>query len=472
MSDDTMNRISVDDLRQAPLFASLPDEQLSWLTGWLDGCSSEIRLQAGETLYPEGSAAQSFYIMLEGELQITRRVGGDEMALGRRVAGEFTGEMALLLGAPHQDTARAVRPCRLLQIGADDFHEAIGPVAGVMFTAMSQRIKTSDALLWQREKLAALGKLSAGFAHELNNPAAAARRASAQLRQNFQELETLTWSFNKLTTEQLNVLSNLQCELSNRSTAEDPLDLIARSDREDELQDWLNAHGVKDAWKIAPVMATHRVDVEWLERIAQEVGVEHISTVAPWIEGTLSISSMLEEIEQSTTRISELVNALKSYTYMDQAPIKEVDVHEGLESTLIILRHRLKGGVEVIREYDRSLPPICAYGSELNQVWTNLIDNAIDAMEGHGKLRVRTSLDYDQKHIIVEIEDNGPGIPPELQSLIFEPFFTTKGVGVGAGMGLDICYQIVTNHHHGDILLSSQLGDTRFQVRLPIEPPA
>jgi signal transduction histidine kinase len=463
--------ITTTDLRRIPPFAGLPDEQLGDLAEWLQGRNSEIRLRAGDVLYKQGAEACGFYILLVGELQVTRRVGSDDIMLSRCGPGDFLGDMALLLGTPHTDTARALRPSLLLRVSSEDFHQAIGPVAGALFTSLAQRIRTTDALMSQREKLAALGKLAAGFAHELNNPASAARRAADQLREKLQEMSSLSLGFNKMTPEQLAAFSAMQSQLMERTSTTSALDPVALSDREEELAGWLDRHGVQDAWKSAPIMATYSVDTEWLEQTTSKLGNDAVDTIIPWVEGALSMTSMLEEIEQSMSRISELVSTLKSYTFMDQAPVKEVDVHEGLESTLIILRHRLKGGVEVIREYDTSLPHICAHGSELNQVWTNLIDNAIDAMEGNGKIWIRTGLDRDGDHIYVEIADNGPGVPPEIQSRIFEPFFTTKDVSVGAGLGLDIVFRIVTVQHHGDIRFSSEPGNTRFQVRLPIEMP-
>jgi signal transduction histidine kinase len=315
--------------------------------------------------------------------------------------------------------------------------------------------------------MAALGKMSAGLAHELNNPGAAARRAASQLRENFQNLQTQALQLNLLSKEQLKFINDIQHQATQHACHSPKLDPITCSDQEDEVTDWLEDHDISNSWKLAPTLVNAGLNTEKLDTLADNIPVDCLSHVLTWLEATLSSFALIHEIEQSTVRISDLVKAIKGYSYMDQAPLQEIDVHEGIENTLLILHHRLKKGVIVKREYDRTLPKICAYASELNQVWTNLIDNGIDAMSGKGDLTIRT---YRENNcLIVEIGDTGVGIPLAIQSRVFEPFFTTKGVGKGTGLGLEIAYRIIVNKHHGDIRFESQPGETRFRVHLPIQ---
>ncbi len=309
--------------------------------------------------------------------------------------------------------------------------------------------------------------MAAGLAHELNNPAAAGRRAAAHLRETLQVSQSSALKLtHSLTSAQLEWLAEVERTAREQAARSAPLDAMTQSDREETLTTWLDEHEVADGWKLAATLVRAGLDTKHLDAIAEHIAADGIGTVLTWLEATLATVGLLNEVEQSTGRISELVTAIKEYTYMDQAPQQEVDVHAGLESTLTILGYKLKSGISVLRDYDRSLPRICAYGSELNQVWTNLIDNAIDAMGGQGQVSIRTS--REGAYARVEIADTGPGIPPEIRSRIFEPFFTTKGVGEGSGLGLDIAYRIVVGRHHGEISVSSTPGDTRFQVRLPI----
>jgi signal transduction histidine kinase len=249
-----------------------------------------------------------------------------------------------------------------------------------------------------------------------------------------------------------------------------PLSPLARSDRTDTVAAWLDARGVADAWDVAPALVDAGLDVPWLEGLAARVPPGALDAAMAWLAATTTANQLIELVERSSERISELVRAVKEYSYMDQAPKQEIDIHDGLENTLIMLGYKLKHGVTVVRDYDRTLPRLCAYGGELNQVWTNLIDNAVDAMRGRGELRVRTA--RDNGSVLVEIGDSGAGIPPDVQPRIFEPFFTTKEVGAGTGLGLDVVWRIVVNRHHGSVRVESVPGDTRFQVRIPLELPS
>jgi signal transduction histidine kinase len=318
----------------------------------------------------------------------------------------------------------------------------------------------------------ALGKLSAGLAHELNNPAAAARRAAAELRRvlsDGRDAALLLTTAGRPPDEAAALadgLNDLTRNLAARSAAAERLDPLEHSDREDIVAAWLDDHGLLESYDTAGTLVDAGLDAAWLEALAQRVPPEALHAVLRTITVTATAGSLVDQVEHSTTRISELVAAVKSYSYMDQATLQDVDVHEGLESTLTMLGHKLRAGITTLREYDPSLPHIWASGSDLNQVWTNLIDNAVDAMDGKGELRILTRREGDD--VVIEIGDNGHSIPPEIQSRVFEPFFTTKDVGQGSGLGLDIAYRIVVTQHHGDIALRSTPGDTMFTVRLPI----
>lgn len=457
-----------DTFHSSQLCPSLSDEQLQCLSEY----GSEVMLAPGDRLFTEGDLNYDFYVVLDGEIKITKQVSGEETVLNIHKTGEFTGELSLLTGAPTIASAHAVRASRLLRIEPDAFKAMLAqcrPIADLLLCAMAGRVQDAAILMQQREKLAALGKLSAGLAHELNNPAAAGRQAAEQLRQTVQTLQSLALKFNhhQLTRAQVEFLADVQRQATERATTSPSLDPLTQSDLEDEVTAWLEAHDVADGWKLASTLVEAGLDIEQLDLIAYTITGSALSDVLTWLAATLAELGLLNLVQQSTGRISELVKTVKAYSYMDQAPLQSVDVHSGLESTLKILEHKLKRGVIVTREYDRSLPRISAYGCELNQVWTNLIDNSIDAMDGHGQIWVRTSRENDC--VLVEIADNGPGIPPEIQFRIFEPFFTTKGVSKGTGLGLDIAYRIVVKSHHGDIRVFSKPGDTRFQVRLPIK---
>ena len=461
---------------QAPLFAELSDEQL----GWAASRGSVVRLAPGESLFTEGQSDAHFFVLLEGEIQVTKDVGGQTDVLADHGPGTFTGEVPLLTGTPYVATARALAPSVALEFDRQEFLDLLSDcptVASKVLPTLAQRIQVTESLMQQRSKLAALGGMAAGLAHELNNPAAAGSRAAHHLREGLAALQAAALRIDGkgMGAHQRLLLDELQREAAERMGTWNQLDPIAQSDLEDEVSTWLDEHGVEDGWEAAANLASARMDAVRLDGLAKAFTTDGhqldpaFADVIAWLDATLSAAALVGEIEQSTDRISQLVNAVKEYSYMDQAPQQRVNVHEGIDNTLTILRHKLKGGIVVTREYDERAPLITAYGSELNQVWTNLLDNAIDALDGRGAISIRTELEYD--HVLVEVTDDGPGIPADVLPRIFEPFFTTKGVGKGTGQGLDISYRIVVSKHKGDLDVDSRPGQTRFKVRLPIEPP-
>jgi signal transduction histidine kinase len=327
-----------------------------------------------------------------------------------------------------------------------------------------------ESVSQQHGKLISLGTMAAGLAHELNNPAAAIGRSAAEARKAFQEAAEKAAELGNLplTQEQRSFVAGLPHEVTLGSAT--PLDPLEVSDLDDELAMWLEDHGVEEGWEISPTLAGAGLDTAWLDRLAERVPEVALGGVLGWLRATMAGGELLGEIEAGSERISELVGAIKRYTHMDKATSKKVDIHEGLNSALIMLGHKLKkGDVEVVRDYEKDLPYVCGNAGELNQVWTNLIDNAIDAVEGQGRITVRTA--SENGRVLVEVSDDGPGIPDDVRKRIFEPFYTTKDVGQGTGLGLDISYRVVVEDHKGDIRVLSEPGDTRFQVRLPVDEP-
>lgn len=454
-------------LQKSPLLAGLSPESLDQLVKM----SQAVTLSAGEKLIGEGDAGDSAYVILDGELEVSKRSGARDIVLSTRRAGDLIGEMALLNQAPRMATVRANRDSRLLKIPAEAFEQLLrtSPEATLaILHTVTARLRNTESLLHQREKMAALGTLAAGLAHELNNPAAAAQRSTAQLQEALTDWLKLT--FNLLAGEEDSslepLLEKLNGEILRRSAEPVNLDPLKRLENEQALQSWLEERGLDDAWQLSPGLSSSGWKPEELENLVGSLSQEEYPRLVRWLAAGCQVYGLLDEVRQSAGRISQIVKAVKSYTYLDQAPIQECDIHEGLENTLVMLSHKLKSGVSVLREYAPDLPRVEAYASDLNQVWTNIIDNAIDAMQGQGELVLRTYLK--DNCVAVEIQDSGPGIPAEIQPRIFEPFFTTKPPGSGSGLGLNIAYDIVVNKHHGEIHLTSQPGKTCFQVILPL----
>jgi signal transduction histidine kinase len=468
-NDVTSERIEAlaNDLRKISVFSDLSADQLNWLASRCE----DLRLGPGEVFFHSGDPAVWLTVILEGEIQV-QLTGNPDAPIFSASAGQVTGYLPYSRLTHFHGTGRAVLPTRMARLHKDNFPEMMQRIPEIgqrLVAIMADRIRETAKLETQRDKLMALGKLSAGLAHELNNPAAAAQRAAASLREALETVRdaSIRLARHALSPEQRETILRVERKAQRHNPAT-PVDPLAQSDREESITAWLTTLQIQEPWKIAPVLADAGAEVPMLEKLAADVGEKVVGDALLRIASLLTIGKLIGEIETSTKRISDLVRAIKEYSYMDQAPLQEIDVHQGIENTLTILGHRLKQGVTVARDYDPNLPRIFAYGGELNQIWTNLLDNAIDAMNGKGQLRIRTKLNLDR--VLVEIGDDGPGIPPEVQASIFDPFFTTKGVGQGTGLGLDTACRIA-HKHHGDIRVVSKPGDTRFQVELPISQP-
>ena len=461
-----MNTELVKELRNIPIFADLSDEKL----GWLADHSNVETAEAGEIVIRENEPAESMVIYLEGETDGRRESAGPDAPVYTARAGMVTGMLPFSRMTHYTITARAVTHLRVARIAKALFPEMLNTIPELgprLVGILSDRVREVTKLDQAREKLASLGKLSAGLAHELNNPAAAAARAANMLRTIFDKREQASFEIDQenLPPEARATLRMIESKAREWQAKAPPRNALELSDQQTAIQTWLEEHGVDDGWEVAPVLAEAGVEIEHLERLAQKFTPAVMKPAIRRFGATLEISRLLTDIEHSSCRISELVKAIKEYSFMDEAPRQEVDVAKGIESTLIMLNHKLKHGVNVMRNYDPNLPRIFSYGSELNQVWTNLIDNAADAMKGKGDLRIRTMREGED--VLVEFVDNGPGIPAEIQTKIFDPFFTTKPMGEGTGLGLDTVYRIVRKHH-GNISVVSRAGYTCFRVRLPI----
>ena len=453
-----------DNLSESVLFPVLEEEYLQNL----EACGTVIKLEPNRLLYKEGDPARYFYVVLDGQIEITKQLGAEEIVVTIHRRGEFTGDLSTLTAGISQASAKSIGVSRVIQF--DDFKQLLKdcPRSIDLFVpTLAERSKELEIKLRQQEKLAALGKLSAGLAHELNNPAAAGRRAAKQLGHEIASLQKKMLSLRgkQFLPHHRQLLQKLQQQALD-TASDSSLSPLELSDREDNLADWLENKGVEDAWELVPSLACAGIESIHLEELASEMESRAFSEAMGWLEATLTTNALVNEVEQSTSRISDLVGAIKNYSYMDRSAVQEINIHEGLDNTLKILHHKLKYGVTVNRQYCKDVPTMSVYGGELNQVWTNLIDNAIDAMDGKGELTIRTAVE--NNCVLVEIIDNGAGIPTEIQSRIFEPFFTSKEVGKGSGLGLDISRRIIIQHK-GSMNFQSQAGKTVFQVRIPFK---
>ncbi len=467
-------RLGPGELAELFLFERLTDDQLAWLAerGEVAG------YEAGTTVYRVGEPATCLYVLLEGTLSMVMRAAGGELEVNRTdhrgtYAGAFMAFLDLPMARSYSTSLRAVTDCRFWVLGAEDFGWAVRewfPMATHMLEGFAIQGMGSQQTVSTRERLVALGTVTAGLTHELNNPATATARATATLAERLAGLwDELAGLAGGLDGGQLAELVDLVRQAVGGRAGQAPLSPLEASDREDELGGWLAGHGVEGAWDLTPPLVAAGVDAGWLERVAATVPAQALAHAVGLVAIACEAESLLEEVGEASGRISALIGAAKQYSQMDRSPLQQLDVHDGLESTLTMLKHKLETGIEVVRDYDRSLPELPAYAGELNQVWTNLVDNAVDAMDGMdgtGRLTVRTAREGDQ--VLVEIGDNGPGVPEAAAAHILEPFYTTKPVGKGTGLGLDICWRIVVQRHHGDLRFTSAPGDTRFQVLLPL----
>jgi signal transduction histidine kinase len=463
-----------DELRTLFLFEKLTDDQLQWLCD-----RGHVEVFEPGPVFAEGAPATRFFVLLEGTMALSRRVGADDVEVSKTsqrgvYAGAWTAYLGDRMTQVYLNSARAVAPCRFFVLDAEVFAQLMRdwfPMAVHLLEGLFFGTKNAQQAVGQRERLLALGSLSAGLTHELNNPAAAAVRATAALRERVAGMRHKLGMIagGKWDRTTLETLIKLQEEAADRVPKAVALTPLEASDREDEISDWLEAHHVRDGWDLAPTFVAAGLDVAWLDHVEETVDSSTLEAALRWLTYTVDTELLMNEIEDSTTRISTLVGAAKQYSQLDRAPFGVVDVHELLDSTLLMLSGKIPPGISVVKDYTPGLPRISAYAGELNQVWTNLIDNAVSAMGASGTLTVRTELDRD--HVVVEFGDTGPGIPPEIRERIFEPFFTTKPVGEGTGLGLDISWRIVVNKHHGYLTVESVPGDTRFRVRLPITGP-
>ncbi len=469
--------MSIEFLRRLPLFAGLADQDLERLYAQ----AVQFDLPAGHLLIEEGTPGDALYVLLAGELEVTKRSGAANVKIDVRKPGDVIGEMSLLDNAARSASVQALGPSRVLCLSKDMFEQvlATSPSAAIaILHTVTARLRQNESLLREREKMAGLGTLAAGLAHELNNPAAAVRRAAGHLRELLADWQAATSALEALPldAQQRAHVQALRASLAERAAEAEALDPLARSDREAEVERWLEERGVADAWDLAPDVVSCGWKPNDLAQMDQRYSASHLSALVRALALETAVAGLLDEIGKGADRISEIVKAVKTYSYLDRAPVQEVDVREGLDNTLVILRHKLKSGIRVQRDYAEGLPPIEAYAGELNQVWTNILDNAIDALQPQveagqpGEIRLRTLAEGDR--VVVEIQDNGPGIPANIRPRVFEPFFTTKPPGVGTGLGLNIAYNVV-NKHYGDIQVSSRPGETCFRVRLPQRlPPA
>jgi signal transduction histidine kinase len=458
----------VEDLRGVGLFDGLSDGQL----GDLVAVGTEVRFDAGDELFVEGRPADSWWVLLDGTVSLVRRVGHEETAVAvmdspGRWAGGFR---AWDPYGVYLATGRAVTGGRVLRVSA----EALGQLSqdwspfGVhLIRGLLGTVRTIESMARQRESLVALGTLAAGFAHEINNPASAATRAAGALSEVSEALQSSLGRLAEgpISAAQFVALDRLRRDAAPRPDGLTPLEL---ADGEDVLSDWLTDHDVKRDWLIAPPLAAAGLDVAWCERVATVLDGGPLEAGLEWVANSLTMTALLAEVQESTRRVSDLITVVRSYSQLDRASLQHTDVVDGLESTLVMLAQRIPAAITVVRDYDPALPRIEAYAGELNQVWTHLVVNAIDAMPGTGTLRLSTRAAG--TGVVVEVADTGAGMSDEVRAHAFEPFYTTKDVGQGAGLGLDISRRIITERHGGAITIDSRPGRTVLRVELPARP--
>ena len=456
-------------LKEVGLFTDLSDEDL----GRICADVREVRLEPGEVLFEEDDPGDHAYVVTSGEVEVVKATEGREALVAVRGSGSVIGEMALLQEAPRIATVRARTATELLSISKatfDQLLESSPSAARAMFRTLLVRMREISDRLRQSERMAQLGTLTAGVAHELNNPAAAVRRAAQRLRE---ELDSYTALAVEAPAGDDGAARQRALALAlDGMGAPDDMDALARSDAETAVEEWLDKRGVEDPWQLAPELVDAGVDVVHLEQLGTDLEGAVLSDAARFLVASRAVRGLVDEVGEGARRLSDIVRALKGYAFLDQAPVQDVDVVQGLEDTLVLLAHKT-GNVRVQREFAPDLPKITAYGSELNQVWTNLIDNACDAVaEADDRTPTITLRAYPEgADVVVEIEDNGPGIPDDIRPQIFDAFFTTKPPGQGTGLGLQISYRIVTLDHRGELTVDSEPGRTTFRVVLPVRPP-
>jgi signal transduction histidine kinase len=468
----TITQCDPNELRTLFLFEKLTDDQLAKLCH-----EGHVEIIEPGRVFSEGDPAECLYVLIEGTVVLSRKVGEDDVEISRTsqrgvYAGAFQSYLGNRVPQVYPNSLRITEPSRFYVLGADCFGQVIRewfPMAMHLLEGLFFGGQRTREAIGQRERLLALGSLTAGLTHELNNPAAAAVRATASLRERVSGMrgKLRMLAAGKYERASLESIIDLQTRAVEKVSKAPKLSPLEASDAEDELSDWLDDRGIRDGWQLAPTFVQAGLDAAWLDEVRDTVGDDMLEPALRWLNYTVETELLMNEIEDATNRVSTLVGAAKQYSQLDRAPFQVVDVHDLLDSTLMMMSAKMSKGVKVVKDYDRSLPPIPAYPAELNQVWTNLIDNALAAMGGTGTLTIRTA--RDDGSVLVEVGDTGPGIPDGVRERIFEPFFTTKPVGEGTGLGLDIAWRIVVNKHHGDLGVESKPGDTRFQVRLPIE---
>ena len=456
--------MNLQELRKSPLFQGLTDGELQQLMDMAE----PVSLRAGDVLIKQGDLGDAAYVVINGEFEIQKQTGESLIKIDIRNPGDVVGEMALLARTPRSATVISKTDSEVLRIPQEAFEKLLSSSSKAALAVLHwvmERLTQNESLLHQQEKMAALGTMSAGLAHELNNPAAAAQRSASELNKSLLKWQSLTHQMEStaFSGNQSEWLNDFMKETTRRFESPLKIEALEKIELTDQLEAWLEANGVESAWELAPVMVNFGWNSEALEKLK---GTAFFNLTIQWLGTGCLTMGLLSEIQLTTERLSQIVRAMKSYTYLDQAPLLEVDIHEGLENTLVIMQHKLKQGVSVKREYSPTLPRIEAYASELNQVWTNIMDNAIDAMNGKGEISLRTY--SEDNRVIVEITDDGAGIPENIQVRIFEPFFTTKPPGSGTGLGLHISHDIIANRHHGQLLVESKPGETKFKVILPV----